>query len=126
MNLLLVEIIHGFSFLIGMIGVLIIIIGTIRAVVSFLVEKESCFPRARQILGSHLVLGLDLFVGKDIIDIAFLIHDQLQWIDLASLVTIVAARIILTFFLLRELEEIREELAVKKVIKSKVKRRRKK
>ncbi len=98
------------SLTVGFAGVLIIFSGVLRALWVIYIEKDRGFPHARLILGSHLVLGLDFFVGQDIIDTVVLRpQGEVEYIDLALLITVVGVRIILNYFLLRELYEIRKE-----------------
>ncbi len=101
--------VHLLSFLVGLSGIIIIFTGILRALWEFIYQKEYCFPHARLILGSHLVLGLDFFVGKDIIDTVVLRTNDISYLDLATLITVVGVRIILNYFLIRELNEIRKE-----------------
>lgn len=111
MNEIILECLFYLSFFIGIIGTIIIATGVARSVLSlcFRRQTEMCFPHARLLLSSHIVLGLDFFVAKDIIDMAFLVPEKTQWIHLLSLVTIVGVRILLTFFLLRELKDLEKK-----------------
>lgn len=101
--------VHFLSFLVGLAGIAIIFTGIVRALWEFLYQKKYCFPHARLILGSHLVLGLDFFVGKDIIDTVVLRPTTISYLDLATLITVVGVRIILNHFLIRELKEIEHD-----------------
>jgi uncharacterized membrane protein len=119
------NLVHFLSFLVGLAGIAIIFTGIVRALWEFLYQKKYCFPHARLILGSHLVLGLDFFVGKDIIDTVVLRPTTISYLDLATLITVVGVRIILNYFLIRELKEIEkdeEEKQFRQRLRSKAKK----
>lgn len=100
------------SLMIGAIGITIITIGAIKGSYHYLTTRdEHNFQQVRLVLGSHIILGLDFMVGKDIIDTVLLDSGAEFWRDLAGLITVVFIRIILTHFMLKEVEQIR---AVKK------------
>ncbi|MCB9809549.1 DUF1622 domain-containing protein [Candidatus Peribacteria bacterium] len=104
--------------IIGLIGLFIIVVGSVKAMYYFF---DSLFTRdhqhhqhshIRSVLGAHLILGLDFLVGKDVID-TLLIHSIGEiWETLASLVTVVGIRIVLTVFLIKELEKFQNEDAL--------------
>lgn len=99
------EIIRHVSLTIGLIGMTIILIGSLRALGEYIRQcADKQHHDIRTTLGSHLVLGLDFLVGKDIIDTLLLLETNgVFWKSLAGLVTVVAVRIVLTHFLIREL-----------------------
>jgi len=98
------------SFGIGTIGVFIIVIGAILASWEYLSHhflrdgKNKIFST----LSCHLILGLDFLVGKDIIDTLLLNTQNNFWQNLAGLGAIVLIRIILSFFLTRELQQFKQ------------------
>lgn len=108
-NITFQNIAHSISFVIGLSGVIIICAGVIRALQFLVLHPKEAFPHCRLILGSHLVLGLDFFVGKDIIDTVLLPHGDIAYIDLATLIVVVTVRILMNHFLLKEIDEIKEE-----------------
>jgi len=106
-----VEIILDFiawlSLMIGMIGIFIIVWGALKAFWLFIRHHEhEDFQLIRLELGSHVILGLDFLVGKDIIDTLLLDTGARFWEDLAGLGTVVAIRIILTHFMLKEIRDL--------------------
>ncbi len=102
------EIISTISLAIGLIGVFIITLGSLEAFWQYIAYH--CFKSNKNqiltTLGSHLILGLDFLVGKDVIDTMLLEAGEKFWYDLTGLVTVVVIRTILTYFLNRELEEV--------------------
>ena len=96
------------SLLIGIIGILIIFVGAVRGFAEYLFCRTKDFQEIRLTLGSHLILGLDFLVCKDIIDTILLDSVSVFWQDLAALITVVAIRIILTHFAQREIEELKK------------------
>lgn len=103
------KIVETVSPMIGFVGILVIFVGVIHALYQYIFAKKGrSAVSARVVLNHHLVLGLDFLVGKDIMD-TFLLHQgTTEWIDLATLVTVVAVRIILSYFLEKEIERIEE------------------
>lgn len=101
------DIVEFVSPIIGFIGILIILLGAVQGTFKYVfTEKGKSAISARVILNHHLVLGLDFLVGKDIMD-TFLLHQgTTEWIDLATLVTVVAVRIILSYFLEKEIDHL--------------------
>ncbi len=98
--------VKGLSLFIGAIGIGIITIGSIKGLYHYVVTRdEHNFQHVRLVLGSHIILGLDFMVGKDIIDTILLDSGAEFWRDLAGLITVVAIRIILTHFMLKEVEQ---------------------
>lgn len=103
-------VVESLSLLIGAIGIAIIVIGCLKALYHYVVTREEHnFQHVRLVLGSHIILGLDFMVGKDIIDTVLLDSGEAFWQDLASLITVVTIRIILTHFMLKEVAEAEKE-----------------
>ena len=105
------DIVSLVSPIIGFIGIIIILLGALYALWKYAsVKKGDKSIAARIVLNHHLVLGLDFLVGKDIMD-TFLLHPgNVHWIDLATLVTVVTIRIVLSYFLEKETDHIQEEV----------------
>ncbi len=94
---------------IGVIGILIILVGCLLGIWEYLTKPATHFPHIRLVLSSHLVLGLDFLVGKDVIDTMLLgVTNKPFYEDLLALITIVAIRIVLNHFLLKEMKELRK------------------
>ena len=109
MEAFLFKIIGEISFLIGVVGILVIVLGSLRAFFQYIFSiQKNNFERIRLTLGSHLILGLDFLVGKDIIDTLLLDSNEVFFTDLAGLITVVTIRIVLTFFTEKELEKIEQ------------------
>lgn len=100
------------SSMLGMIGITIILIGAARGLYHYLQNiRQTDFPRIRYEIGSHLILGLDFLVGQDVIQTLLLDRSDPDrfWMDLAGLITVVSVRIVLTYFIQKELEEIKHK-----------------
>lgn len=108
--------IHYVSLFIAGLGVLIILTGAIRSVWEYFSKVGEDFTHTRSILGSHLVLGLDFFIGVDVIETLLLDKNNNGdiWKDLASLVIVVAIRIVVNHFLLMELSELEKKTRKRK------------
>ena len=110
MEKLILELVANLSLLIGMIGISIILVGALKGLYYYVVTPDKHnFQHVRLVLGSHIILGLDFMVGKDIIDTLLLDAGIEFWSDLASLITVVTIRIVLTHFMLQEIRELKEE-----------------
>lgn len=106
------HIIRYVSFSIGLIGILVIIVGSVRGFYHYLLHlRQDNFAQIRYEVGSHIILGLDFLVGKDIIDTMLIdAHNPDKfWMDLAALVTVVTIRIILTYFIQKEIRELKSQ-----------------
>ena len=94
---------------ISTIGALVVFWGIIEAVLSFSVlrfsrGKKQLFEESetiRQRLGSHLLLGLEIFIGGDIISSVV----SPSWDKVGILASIVAIRTVLSYFLRKELKQ---------------------
>jgi len=103
------SVIQQISFTIGLIGILVIIIGAIRGLYHYLLHlRENNFAQIRYEVGSHIILGLDFLVVKDIMDTMLIQTEEIEkfWMELVALVTVVAIRIILTYFIQQEIKNI--------------------
>ena len=103
---------------ISTVGALIVIWGTIMAMVSFFLVSLSEKRRMnfaleidviRGRLGAHLLLSLEIFIGADIINSVI----TPTWETVGILAAIVGIRTILSYFLGKEIEQTKE--AQKKV-----------
>lgn len=100
-----------FSNILGIVGVIIIVVGSMRAFFYFMQTfwgRDGTLHAIRLELGRHLVLGLEFLVGKDVL--ASLISPAFD--DLAKLGITVVIRTVLAIFLGREMKE--AEQAIKK------------
>jgi len=114
-------IVHGldsFSILcaagIGYVGVAIMMVGAVKSIAQFVRYAGGGHMHLSHIrieLGKHLALGLEFFVGKDIIESVV----SPSWNDLGKLGAIVALRTVLTIFLSKELKEVEQEMTVEKM-----------
>ncbi|MFN2348453.1 MAG: DUF1622 domain-containing protein [Thioalkalivibrio sp.] len=105
----------GLLYSVSGIGVLIVLVGVVEAAWRFLrlrldgngghahLLMQTDFVRER--LGAHLLLGLDFFVAADIIKSTL----APTWENVGILGAIVAIRIVLSYFLSREMEQSRRE-----------------
>lgn len=91
------------------IGSLVVIWGVLDAIVAFIALKlrrprQDLFTRSesiRQRLGSHLLLGLEIFIGGDIISSVV----SPSWEKVGILASIVGVRTVLSYFLRLELRQ---------------------
>jgi len=96
------------AIVISLFGSAIIIWGVIDAIIAFLKLKFASGRdldleadiRMRQKLGSHLVLGLEIFIAADIISSVA----SPSWNKVGILAAIVGIRTVLSFFLTKELQ----------------------
>jgi len=90
---------------IGLVGMAIIVWGAMLVIKDFLLELFTDDPQSklqlRRKLGSNLVLGLEFFIAADIIRTVL----RPGWKEIGMLAAIVALRIILSYFLSRELRQ---------------------
>lgn len=120
MNALLFSIIESLSLAIGLIGITIILLGSIKGFTLFLERyPKSDFKKIRLILNSHIILGLDFLVGKDIIDTILLSPGESFWKDITGLIAVVFIRIILTHFMEKEIETLEGKTAQAKKTRKK-------
>lgn len=102
--------------IIGYVGVTIMMVGAIRGILLFgryMATGKGRLSHIRIDLGKHLALGLEFFVGKDIIE--SVVHPT--WDDLGKLGAIILLRTIVTIFLARELKEVEEEMKLEQMEK---------
>lgn len=94
---------------ISIMGSLVVIWGVIESVIAFVAIKFSKAAKEsfresesiRQRLGSHLLLGLEIFIGGDIISSVV----SPSWEKVGILASIVGVRTVLSYFLRRELKQ---------------------
>ncbi|AMQ88027.1 DUF1622 domain-containing protein [Marinobacter sp. LQ44] len=105
-----VRIVTMLFYLISLLGVAVVVWGVAEAVIRFLtlltghrgahaklVRKTA---RIRERLGAHLLLALDIFIGADIIKSVI----APAWEHIAMLGAVVLIRVVLSYFLEREME----------------------
>ena len=98
------------TFSIGVIGSLVIIVGLLRGV-SFLLkqffakldhnQERTALDHVRLELGRYMILGLEFFIAKDIIETLIIP----TWNEIGMLGALVLIRTILSFFLTREIHQ---------------------
>ncbi len=74
-------------------------------------SKKSMLAEIRITMGQYLALGLEFLIGKDILESII----NPSWDRLGKLAAIIAIRTVITFFLARELKEIKSEIEIEKV-----------
>lgn len=97
------------SIVIGALGGLIVIWGVVEAAFGFLkgklrgagVDPVARSEAIRQRLGAHLLLGLEVFIGGDIISSVV----SPSWEKVGLLAAIVAIRTVLSYFLRMEVKQ---------------------
>ena len=109
MENIILEVIREVSLTVGLVGIFIILVGSIKGFWEFINPK--CKTRLREIrleVGSHTILGLDFLVGKDLIDTLLLdVEEESKfYANLIGLFSVVIIRIVLTYFTGKELREI--------------------
>ncbi len=107
------DVIDFIAFAIGLIGGAVIIIGLIRGI-SFLVKQffakldhkheRTALDHVRLELGRYMVLGLEFFIAKDIIETLIIP----TWNEIGMLGALVLIRTVLSFFLTREIHQTEE------------------
>jgi uncharacterized membrane protein len=100
-------IISYISLLLGLFGILIITIGSGKSAIEYIKEGNNAFQNIRLIFSQHLIIGLDFFVGKDIIDTMLLNTGEKFWEEIAILIIVVIIRVLLTIMAERELKELK-------------------
>jgi uncharacterized membrane protein len=93
---------------ISVLGAVVVIWGIVEAMAGFLTlkftqkadEQIAVGEKLRQRLGAHLLLGLEIFIGADIIS-SFV---SPNWNKVGILAVIVAIRTVLSYFLGREVK----------------------
>ena len=105
---LLHSVIESISFGISIIGVMVVLWGTVEAILVFLKDKlggagTSIAKDAsmRQELSAHLLLGLEIFIAADIISSV----SSPTWEKVGILGAVVGIRTVLSYFLTMEMEK---------------------
>ena len=111
---LLHRIIEGVSFGISLVGIVVVLWGTLEAVIAFLKSKlggartsMGMDATVRQEMSAHLLLGLEIFIAADIISSV----SSPTWEKVGILGAVVGIRTVLSYFLTIEMEK--EKAAVK-------------
>ena len=113
-ELLTIFILHKISFILGVIGTLIILVGTFDGLFIYIKNRRN-FQKIRYVIGKHILLGLDFLVVKDIIETVFLKGSDIHVMDIVLLITIVAIRIALTNHTMKGIQEMRIEMERSKI-----------
>lgn len=108
------NVVIGVFYAISLVGVLVVIWGVSEAVLRFFALKfvfglphahlVARTARIRERLGAHLLLALDIFISADIIKSVV----TPAWQNIAMLGAIVLIRIVMSYFLEREMERTHE------------------
>ncbi|MFM2130623.1 MAG: hypothetical protein RL477_2169 [Pseudomonadota bacterium] len=110
------QIVHYISIALSLVGIAAVVVGVAEALIRYVglhlfrtddgtfAEKA---PQVRARLGEHLALGLDVFIAADIVNSAL----APTWEKVGLLAAIVAIRVVLSWILLREIEQARAESA---------------
>ena len=105
---LLHSVIETVSFGISLIGIFVVLWGTLEAVIAFLKDKLSRSRTSiamdasmRQELSAHLLLGLEIFIAADIISSV----SSPTWEKVGILGAVVGIRTVLSYFLTIEMEK---------------------
>ncbi len=114
--------VHEISFVIGLLGVIIVIIGLIDSL-GIYVQNRKNFAKIRYVMGKHIVLGLDFLVVKDILETVFLKGSDVETMDIILLVVIVGIRMLLTSHTAKGIQEMREEMAIERLARKRLERR---
>lgn len=108
------QIVHYIAVGLSLVGIAAVIVGVAEAMISYVslhlfrtddgsfAEKA---PQVRARLGEHLALGLDVFIAADIVNSAL----APTWEKVGLLAAIVAIRVVLSWILLREIDQARAE-----------------
>ena len=103
-----INIIERLTFYIGLFGYIVIYWGIVKSLCQFfqaeLYKKQDVQSRSldqiRLMLGKYLSFGLEIFIGKDIVTTIL----SPTWQEIERLGAIVAIRIVLNFFLNRDIK----------------------
>ena len=104
---------HQIAFVIGVVGVIIILLGLIDALVIYIKNKRN-FAKIRYVIGKHILLGLDFLVVKDILETVFLRGSDVKGMDIILLIVIVAIRVVLTKHTSQGVQEMHREILQQK------------
>ena len=106
----LANIIHFLSLILGIFGAIIIVIGSSKSAIEYIKYGNNSFQKMRLLFSQHLIIGLDFFVGKDIIDTMLIHTGESFWEELSLMLVIVLIRIVLTVMADKELERINKNV----------------
>ena len=112
------RVIEHISFGISLIGVAVVLWGTVEAIIAFLKDKLggartsiAMDASMRQELSAHLLLGLEIFIAADIISSV----SSPTWERVGILGAVVGIRTVLSYFLTLEMEKERSLSGIKTV-----------
>ncbi len=103
------NLLHIAAFIIGLIGVAILLIGLTDAIIIYLKDSRN-FQKIRYVIGKHILLGLDFLVVKDILETVFLRSSDVKIMDIILLIVIVGIRVVLTTHTSKGIQEMHEEI----------------
>lgn len=109
----LMQLFHGITFLVGALGAVVIVVGLFHAfwmLAKFLFTLDHRNERVtldaiRLDLGRYIIVGLEFFIAKDIIETLVLP----SWSEVGMLAVIVVIRTILSYFLTKEIHQIERQ-----------------
>jgi len=99
------SVINNVSFLLNIIGALVIVLGVVISLFEFIKQEIAGKSQAMKVrirLGSYLVLALEFFIAGDIIKTII----TPTWESLGILGAIVVIRTVLSYFLTKDLKKI--------------------
>jgi len=96
------------SLLLGLFGVFIISIGSAKSAWEYINNNNNSFQKIRLIFNQYLIIGLDFFIGKDIIDTMLINTGENFWEEITISIMVVVIRISLTIMAERELKSLKE------------------
>ena len=105
------EIIYGVALFLGIIGGIIIIIGAFISVYHLAnlfgakTKQKISLDSIRQEMGRFIILGLEFFIGKDVLQSIFVP----SWNEIGMLFSLIIMRSILSYFLNREIRPINQK-----------------
>lgn len=118
MTALLHKVIENVSFGISLIGVAVVLWGTLEAITAFLKDKLGGAKTSiamdasmRQELSAHLLLGLEIFIAADIISSV----SSPTWEKVGILGAVVGIRTVLSYFLTLEMQKERSTPGVRTI-----------
>ncbi len=108
------QILHIVSFVIGFVGILIILVGTVDSFLLYLKKKRN-FQKIRYVIGKHILMGLDFLVVKDIIETVFITGNDVKLMDIILLIVIVGVRMALTTHLSKGVKEMHDQIEMNRL-----------
>ncbi len=107
-------VLHIVSFIIGFVGIVIILVGTVDSFLLY-IKKKRDFQKIRYVIGKHILMGLDFLVVKDIIETVFITGSDVKVMDIVLLIVIVGVRMALTSHLSKGVKEMHNQIEMNKL-----------